>query len=690
MRLLCTVTVLGATLVGARPATAQTPARTQPTTTTATTTEDTTLDGEAVVRVRRPPREVTRRTLEPREIERVPGTGGDALRAVQNLPGIARPPFLTGLVIVRGAAPQDTGIFLDGSDIPLAYHFGGLSSVVPSDILERIDFYPGNFSARYGRVQAGVIDVGIRAPRTDGLHGAIAASVIDAGFRLEGPITRTLSFLVAGRRSYLDAVLGGLLSGAGLNAIALPVYYDYQAALEWRPTPRDRLRIMGFGADDRFAFLFTRPQDVDPTLNGQVGTHTLFHRFQILYSHDFSTRTNLRALFATGYDDNAIHFARVADLDIDRVPLNGRVEVSHGLSRTARVNVGLDLFAGPVGVTFRGPRPPGDGAGVVTSTEDLEQVATQSTPFIVRPALWADLELQPTRALRVIPALRMDYFADLGRVTLSPRVAVRFEVARGSTLKGGVGMFTQAPQFQESLDAPNRASAQGFLVGNPNLAPQRAMHLSLGFEREFSPALSLSIEGFARLADQLVVARGVQASAVPYTNSGFGRAYGVEVLLRHRPVGRLMAWVAYTLSRSERRDHPGERFDVTDFDQTHIFTAVLGYRLGRGWEVGGRFRYVSGIPDAPPTGVFYNADTQSYVPVYPATSTDRVPAFHQLDVRIDKTFTFARWRLGVFLDVQNAYVHANAEFFSYSFDYAQRTVTRGLPILPSLGVRGEF
>jgi len=103
---------------------------------------------EIVVEGERPPREVTRRTIERREVDRIPGTSGDALRSLESLPGVARPPPFSGLLIVRGSAPEDTNYFFDGSMIPLAYHFGGLTSVIPTELRERIDFYPDNFSAR--------------------------------------------------------------------------------------------------------------------------------------------------------------------------------------------------------------------------------------------------------------------------------------------------------------------------------------------------------------------------------------------------------------------------------------------------------------------------------------------------------------------------------------------------------------
>ncbi|HEY1535134.1 MAG TPA: TonB family protein, partial [Polyangiaceae bacterium] len=121
---------------------------------------------EISVEGERPPREVTRRTLERREIDRIPGTGGDALRSLQSLPGVARPPGLAGLLIVRGSSPNDTQVYADGTLLPLIYHFGGLSSVIPTELLDKIDFYPGNFSTKYGRVQGGIVDVALRSPDT--------------------------------------------------------------------------------------------------------------------------------------------------------------------------------------------------------------------------------------------------------------------------------------------------------------------------------------------------------------------------------------------------------------------------------------------------------------------------------------------------------------------------------------------
>ena len=190
---------------------------------------------EVSVKGERPPREVTKRTLGREEIQHVPGTNGDALLSLQNLPGVARPPPFSGALIVRGSAPQDTNVYIDGTVIPLVYHFGGLSSVVPSELLDKIDFYPGNFSAQYGRGMGGAVDVGIRDPKSDKLHGMAEVDLIDARVLAEAPIFDTgWSFLVAGRRSYFDLWLGPVLKAAGSNVTTAPRYYDYQAELERR------------------------------------------------------------------------------------------------------------------------------------------------------------------------------------------------------------------------------------------------------------------------------------------------------------------------------------------------------------------------------------------------------------------------------------------------------------------------
>src|SRR4029079_14742435 len=199
-------------------------------------------------------------------------------RSIQNLPGVARPPAILGLLIVRGSGPADTQTFIDGTPVPLIYHFGGLSSVVPTETLDKIDFYPGNFSTQYGRVMGGIVDVGLRSPNDDGkFHGLAQADLVDARLLVEQTFQvgkSPIMLLAAGRRSYIDAWLGPVLSAAGGGVTQAPVYYAYQFLAEAKPSPSSSVRLAFFGSDDALSLLLADPSPGEPAISGQVGFHT--------------------------------------------------------------------------------------------------------------------------------------------------------------------------------------------------------------------------------------------------------------------------------------------------------------------------------------------------------------------------------------------------------------------------------
>ena len=106
--------------------------------------------------------------------------------------------------------------------------------------------------------------------------------------------------------------------------------------------------------------------------------------------------------------------------------------------------------------------------------------------------------------------------------------------------------------------------------------------------------------------------------------------------------------------------------------------------------MGGRFQLTTGKPWTPVSGSVFNSDLNFYRPVFGPLNSERTDVQHQLDVRVDRIWSFKKWRLKAFLDVQNVYMHPAAYSYQYSYDYSQREAMETLPILPSLGVRGEF
>ncbi|MGE0322458.1 MAG: TonB-dependent receptor [Polyangiaceae bacterium] len=672
------------------------------------------VEGEEVtVQGVRPPREVTRRTVERREINRIPGTSGDALRSLQSLPGVARPPGLAGLLIVRGSAPQDTATFVDGSEVPLIYHFGGLSSVVPTELLDRIDFYPGNFSARYGRVMGGIVDVALREPdisctgpygkasdKKGCYHGMAQVDLIDARVMAQGPLgpLKGWSFAAAGRRSWFDVWLKPVLEEAGAGVTSAPVYDDYQFIVDNKPDANSRLSMRFYGSHDELEILIKDPAAQDPAFGGNLSFSTSFWRAQMLYETKLSKDLELNTMFSVGETNLAFSVSSFL-FDLNLVPIETRSEFGWTLTKGAKLNVGTDIQIVPFEVVVRAPQPPRPGEpdpGPFVTKPPLEQ-RQKGTGY--RPAYYAEAEVTPTPRLRVVPGVRLDFARDSGHSDLAPRFNARYDIvnptldgdedagklALRTTVKGGVGVYRQPPQFQETDD----------VFGTPGLESNQAIHYSVGVEQEFSRHIELGVEGFYKDLTNLVSRQASDGGGFDYGNAGTGYTMGLETLLKYKPDKHFFGWVAYTLSRSVRQDSPDSEEYLFQYDQTHNLTMLGSYRLGRGWEFGARFRVISGSLDTPALSepaltALYAADAGAYTPIQAAPFSERLPLFHQLDIRVDKRWQFEDWKLSAYLDVQNVYNNAAREAILYNYNFSRRSYQQGLPLIPSVGMRGEF
>ena len=163
------------------------------------------------------------------------------------------------------------------------------------------------------------------------------------------------------------------------------------------------------------------------------------------------------------------------------------------------------------------------------------------------------------------------------------------------------------------------------------------------------------------------------------------------MLLRQDLWKGLFGWVAYTISRSERKNSPEDAWQLFRYDQTHILTIVGSYRLPWGLEAGVRFRYVTGNPTTPVVGGLRDTTSQDWLQISGGINSNRLPAFQQLDLRIDKTWVFNRWKLGLYLDIQNLYNRANTETLVYGGrQLAQVAPISGIPFFPNIGLRADF
>ena len=631
----------------------------------------------ATAEVDAPRREPTRRTIRGATLTRVPGTRGDALRAVEMLPGVARAG--DGEPRLRGSAASESRVLIEGTPVPLIYHFGGATSVVQSRLLERVDFYPGNFSVRYGRLTGGVIDAEFREPKRDRFHGLVDLSLVDSAAMVEAPVGDRASFALAARRSNIDFFFDAFVPEDAYSVVAAPVYWDYQALGSYHLGKDHRLRLAGFGGRDSIELVFADPVDDEPALRGEVRGALEWHRLVVGVESRLSSALTQDVQLAVGSFDAVQRIGEI-NSNLDSEDVIGRGEWRIKASDDLRVTIGFDVQANHIAGAYFGPRPPqneGDPSdGVSLSSSRL--VGVRADRWFVDPAAYLELAYWPSDTVQLVPGVRVDYFGQIGQASVDPRLAARFEVSDGTTLKSGVGLFSQPPEYFRALPT----------IGNPDLEPYRALHVSTGVEQSFGEDVEIGAEVFYKRLTNRVVA--VEGQAPPFfVNDGSGRVYGAELSAEVTPTARTFGYLAYTLSRSERRDRNGAT-RLFDYDQTHILSVAGGYELGKGWEVGGRFRFVSGNPQTPVEGAVYDATSGAYAPVFGEHASDRGAPFHQLDVRVEKIWRFSDWSFAAYLELMNAYNSKNPDGFRYSYDYKRREELSGLPFFPNLGIRGEL
>jgi TonB family protein len=637
----------------------------------------------ATASVAAPPRETTKRELSTQELTRAAGTRGDALRVVELLPGVARSPGLNGFLVIRGAGPQDSQVIFEGGPIERLYHFGGLTSFMNGRLLERIDLYPGNFSARYGRKVGGIVDTAVRDPRRDGYHGIADVNMIDASILAEGPVGERGAFALAAKRSYVDFWFKNVIPQDALGVTASPVYYDYQAIYSYKTERGSKLRLMWFGSDDVFKLNVKAPVDGDPAIHGNFGQASSFHRLQATWKQALNDRFDQELTAGIGTLGSHNSLGSWA-LDVSAYEAFARGEWRVRLADWAKLIAGVDSYVLTGDVAYQGPiilQQDGNPRYYSGPLSDLPVTQWDGWWTTVRPAGYVEAVINAGDRVQLVPGLRADSFTEGGGTwSVHPRFSGRWRVAAQTTLKLGAGLYSQPPQLGEAIQK----------FGNPNLGLTKAQHYSLGVEQVFGTRGSLSIDSFYKRLWDVQVA-GVDADGrETQVNGGKGRIYGVETMAKLNPTGRTFGFISYTLSRSERQDHPGERWRLFDFDQTHILSVAGGHRLPRNWDLSGTFRLVSGNPTTPVTGSVYDAASDYYAPVFGAVNSARNPLFHQLSVRVEKAWKFNAWALAAYLDVQNLYNHRSQEGLQYSYDYKRSAPIEGLPVLPSLGLRGEL
>lgn len=635
----------------------------------------------------------------------VPGSSGDVVRVVESLPGVARSTAGSGQLLVWGAAPSETRVFVDGVPVPRLYHEGGLRSVVLPALVDTIDLVPGGQGAMWGRGLGGLVSVTTATPERERVGGRVAADVLDASALVSTPLDRRRRwhFAAGVRASYVAAWAERVVDDDSEGLVPLPSYGDAQVRVLGRPSGRDSIEIVAMASSDQSR---RGVPDPDPGLAVEDRRALHFGRLYARYVRSADAVT-FTATPWIGLGRRRLETAVGAagtSLQVDDVVTGLRATWQWRPRPWLRVDSGVDVEVDASAIERVGS------LGVPTREGDV-RVFGQPPPDdlaadtwrVVRLGLapWAQVTLSPLHGkLSIIPGIRVDPHArvvdrrsppqaatpkvGLARhdFSVEPRLAIVGRPVERIELRAATGLHRQPP-------APEDLSAA---FGTPELPTAKSVHAAFGAEVAIVGDLSVDATGFFIRSRDLAMRSTADAPlpANALVPTGMGRSYGAQVLLRLRPWHGLFGWVAYTFTRSERRDHPDARFRLSDYDQTHVMSAVAAWALPHGFQIGARLRYATGFPRTPVVDAWYDVVRDRYQPIFGAHNSIRIPAFVQLDARLAKRFDIRETVLEVFLEVLNVWNRSNAEEIVYAPDYSRRGTISGFPILPSLGVKWEF
>ncbi len=581
------------------------------------------------------------------ELTQTAGTMGDPFRALESLPGVATVAWPAPIYAVRGSNPGNTGFFLDGMRMPALFHLALGPSVIHPYFFDDMQFFPGGYPARYGRYVAGIVAAETRAGAADQPHASVDVRLFDAGALVSAPLPDNGSVVAAARYSYTGELVSLLDSDIRLS------YWDYQLRVDRRVGPV-QLTLLALGSHDTLV-----PQRDDPSTEIDLD----FHRVSLRASVPVMGG-RLQGSLALGADHARAPISDVYPITVDALSAAPRLSFGR-TSEYADASVGFDGDITRYAPLVAGTLQPQD-------TSDLGQrrVTTQLAGY-------ASVTLRPSPRFEVTPELRYDSYQVSGARAqdLGPRLAGRIGLRHGAAIKFAGGRFTQLPSLP--LQIPG---ADGF--GLRALGLQSAWQGSMGVEVHPLPALEVSATGYYQryqLTDlrNPIVGTKPDPLADDFLINRDAVAYGLELLVR-RPVSeRLYGWLSYTLSKN-LRSYGGGAYGPSDWDQRHVFNLVAGYRWGR-TTLGGRAHVNTGRPYVLYEG--YGASPGIYV--------QRLPAFYQIDLRIDRRIVFDRFQLDLYGELVNATL--TPEVYALTQNPAGMVEQKSFRlVLPSIGLRAEF
>ena len=588
------------------------------------------------------------------QIERIPALLGevDVLRSIQLLPGVSTVGEGAAGFNVRGGSIDQNLVILDEAPVFNSSHLFGFFSVFNPDAVKGVKLYKGGIPARYGGRLSSILDVRMKEGNSKQFQAEGGIGTIFSRLSVEAPIVKDKSsFLLAGRRSYID-VLAGPFLGDNLQGTTLN-FYDLTLKTNYKFSDRDQVFLSGYIGRDNFA-----PGDAAGFSWGNTTT-------TLRWNHLFTDKlfSNL-TLYYSDYD-YAINFGDdpeedAFDWDASIVNFSAKPEFTYFINPDNIVRFGGQ------GIYYRF-----EPANAVAVSDGQEIDISVNNQWATETAIFAENEQSVFGGrMKLNYGIRLSHFAYLGgrnvyefgeapregfqrpleSVTptergdvikdwwnLEPRASVQYQLNPKSSLKAS---YQRTAQYIHLLS--NTTASIPLDIWTPstnNIDPQLADQVALGYFRNFlNNAYEFSVEtyykDFQNLVDyvdgaDLVLNELVEGQVL----NGEGRAFGAEFQVK-KTKGRLNGWVNYTLARTERLTPGVNNNDwyPSRFDQTHNLNVTGFYELSNRWTASATFAYVTGTPVTLASAGYYQLGY--FVPHNEGRGRNnfRIPDYHRLDI----------------------------------------------------------
>lgn len=619
--------------------------------------------------------------LDIKTIQKIPTLLGeqDVIKSIQLLPGVTTVGEGAAGFNVRGGSIDQNLVILDEAPVYNSSHLFGFFSVFNPDAVKDVKLYKGGIPARFGGRLSSILDVRMKDGNSKDYEVNGGVGTIFSRLSVEGPITDKSSFVVAGRRSYIDVLakpfLNDDLSNTALN------FYDLTLKSNYKINPKNQVFLSGYFGRDNFVF--------GENAGFNWGNKTLTGR----WNHLFSDK-----LFAnfTGYYSNYDYKINFGDTAEDTFDWSAKI-INYSLkpefSFFIRPNNILRFGLHTILYEFQP-------ANAFAVTNGVSTDISLDKQHSVEASLFVENEISVLKNVKLNYGLRLTDFSYLGGrnayyyedaevpgtekklakvesvpsgkviqsyLNLEPRASVVFELGNATSIKANYNRTVQNIHLLSNTTASTPVDI--WTPSTNNIRPQLVDQVALGYFKNFkNNTYEFSTEVYYKkmqnLVDyvdgaDLILNEYVEGEILP----GEGRAYGVEFLLK-KVKGRFNGWLSYTLARTERKVEGVNKGDwyPSRFDKTHDLSLTGMYDITDRISFSANFVFASGTPTTLPDGRY---TVQGVLVPYNSTSARnnfRIPNYHRLDLSltIDPKKSDKRWKGQWVIGVYNVYNRRNA------------------------------